>query len=327
MVQRHVPGFLADGHTDIVAVSNSTTESATRFCKSHAPSAEVVGDWRDVVGRNDIDIVWIGTTPHMHAEVSMAALEAGKHVFCQARMACNLDEALRMREAAKARPSQVVMLCPPPTGLAGNAFVLKLLAEEALGEIRHIHLRSLNGAFIDPDKPAHWRQRREISGLNILALGIHVEVLQRWLGRIEAVSAAGKVFIRDRQGYAVDIPDILDVCGQWENGALGTLQFSGIHSGLPVECLEIEGEKGVLCYDYKNEQLSLQRGDRVEQLEIPSEMKGGWQVESDFLKAVRDPSAPRPHPDFDDGVAYMAVVQAVDESLRSGGFVDVRLIR
>ena len=57
-------------------------------------------------------------------------------------------------------------------------------------------LQSLNSAFLDPDAPAHWRQRIEISGLNMLTLGIYVEVLQRWFGDITGVFARGKFSIR-----------------------------------------------------------------------------------------------------------------------------------
>jgi len=318
VAQRHLPGGVADGAVEIVAIANTTRESAERFCRNHHLQAEVCGDWKEVVARRDVDVIWIGTTPYMHAEITERALEEGKHVFCQARMARNLSEARRMEEASRRHPELVTMLCPPPMGLTGDAFIHHLLKEGTLGKIRHVRLQSFNGGLRDASAPAHWRQRKEISGENILTLGIYVEVLQRWLGRIAKLSASGRVFIPERAGYRVEIPDALDVICKWEHGALGCLQWSGVYGGTPTERLEIDGEKGVLVYDFLADSISLNEGGKVTPLPIPEALLGGWRVEADFLHAVRNPSEPRPHPDFQDGVAYMAVVQAVADALATG---------
>ena len=65
-----------------------------------------------------VDIIWIGTPPYMHSAVTVSALEAGKHVFCQARMAMDLVEAEEMLATSKRYPELVTMLCPPPMGCA-----------------------------------------------------------------------------------------------------------------------------------------------------------------------------------------------------------------
>ena len=117
--QRHLPALLAMPNVEIVAVSNSTYASSERFCRDHLPRATPLKNWAELVALPDLDIVWIGTPPYMHAPVSISALEAGRHVFCQARMAMNLAESLEMLEAARKRPHLVTMLCPPPTGWAG----------------------------------------------------------------------------------------------------------------------------------------------------------------------------------------------------------------
>ncbi len=90
--------------------------------------------WPELVCREDVDAVWIGTTPYMHAEISQYALRAGKHVFCQARMAMNLAEAQLMWEASVSNPELVAMLCPPPYGMKGDATMKRLLAEGAIGD-------------------------------------------------------------------------------------------------------------------------------------------------------------------------------------------------
>lgn len=317
--QRHLPGLQAIPGVEIVAVANSSPESSRRFCEEQVPAAEPMADWRELVSRADLDIVWVGAHPNLHKPVALAALAAGKHVFSQARMARDLPEAQEMLAAAEARPDLVTMLCPPPYGLRYDAFIKDLLQKQTLGAIHHLHLESLNSLFLDPSKPAHWRQRREISGLNCLTLGIYAEVLHRWFGEITRVHAKAKILAPERSGYRVEIPDQLDVLADFENGAVGSLQFSGVHSGPAADRLEITGDKGVLVYDFAQETLAIERPEGSERLEVPEQFDRPWRVEQDFIEAVRNPAAPRPHPDFRDGVAYMRVVQMVHEALQARG--------
>lgn len=315
VLHRHLPGLQKLPGLEIAAVANSSPASSKAFCEKHAPQAEPVGSWQELAARPDLDIVWIGATPYLHAPATVAALDAGKHVFCQARMSVDLAEAEKMASAATRHPELVTMLCPPPHGLRGDIFIKKLLADGILGAIRMIRLQNFNSAFLDPSKPAHWRQRIEISGLNIMTLGIHTEVMQRWFGDFDVTAAQGRTFTPVRDGYEVKIPDVLQVLARFENGAVGTLELSGVHSGEAVDALEVVGEKATLRYDYLREKISLwQAGaNDWETLDVPKELEREWQVESDFINAVREPSAPRPHPDFTDGLRYMRVVQRVSD--------------
>src|SRR5437899_10011674 len=163
----------------------------------------------------------------MHSAVTISALEAGKHVFCQARMSMHLAEAEETLAASKRFPELLTMLCPPPFGLRGDLMVKKILAENYIGRSHHVRLQSFTSNYLDPGAPAHWRQKIEISGLNILTLGIYVEVLQRWLGDINGVFGRGKIIYPVREGYEVVIPDLLMVLCGFESGAAGVLEFSG----------------------------------------------------------------------------------------------------
>src|SRR5436190_1858079 len=128
---RHLPGLKKHPEVEIVAVSNSTYESAEKFCQENAPRATPMANWADLLSLPDLDIVWIGTPPYMHSAVTISALEAGKHVFCQARMANDLAEAKEMLATSKRFPELVTMLCPPPFGLRGDLLVKKLLAAKS----------------------------------------------------------------------------------------------------------------------------------------------------------------------------------------------------
>ena len=313
---RHLPALKANPDVEIVAVSNSTYESSEKFCSENVPDATPIRDWAELVALPDTDIVWIGTPPYMHSAVTISALEAGKHVFCQARMSMDLAEAEEMLAASKRYPELVTVLCPPPFGLRGDLMVKKILAENYLGRPHHVRLESFTSNYLDPGAPAHWRQKIEISGLNTMTLGIYVEVLHRWLGDITGVFARGKIIYPVREGYEVIIPDLLTILCSFENGAEGVLEFSGINALAQGDRLEIYGSAGTMTYDFSSDVIQAGKlGDRaLHVVELPPELEGEWRVEEDFLAAVKSKGRVRPHPTFEDGVRYMRVVQAVADS-------------
>src|SRR5881227_190213 len=324
--QRHLPAFKRRSDLEIVAISNSTYESAEKFCQENVPAAVPIANWPDLVALPDIDIIWIATPPYMHSAVTVSALEAGKHVFCQARMSMDLAEAEEMLATTKRFPELVTMLCPPPFGMRADLLVKKLLAENAIGTPHAVRLQSFTGTYLNPEAPAHWRQKIEISGLNVLTLGIYVEVMQRWLGDITGVFARGKILNAERRGYQVIVPDMLNVVCVFENGAEGVLEFSGVHAGAPNDRLRIFGDRGALLYDFTNECVrSVKYGAReMEDVDVPKELTTEWRVEDDFINAVKSKGRVRPRPGFEDGVRYMRVVQAVADSRAANEWVAIK---
>lgn len=317
--QRHLPGLRALPGISITAVANSTLASAETFCHDHAPEARPHSRWEDVVDNDDVDIVWIGAHPCLHHDATCFALERGKHVFTQARMAATLAEAERMWEKSRSFPELVTAICPAPHGMRGGLMVKKLLAEGAIGVPLHALLHSFNSAWLPATQPAHWRQRTEISGIQILTLGIYIEVLQHWLGHITEVEARGKVGIPIRDGYEIGTPDFLHVNAEFSGGLEAALLFSGVAAHAPTDKLWIFGSEGTLVYDFATEELALGKtGGTLEPVAVPQEMQRAWAVERDFIEAVRDPSAPRPRPDFTEGLCYMRVVDAVWRGMETG---------
>src|SRR6202023_1374581 len=309
---RHLSALKKNPDVDIVAVSNSTYESGEKFCKENCPSATPMANWADLLAVPDLDIIWIGTPPYMHSAVTISALEAGKHVFCQARMAMDLAEAEEMLATTKRFPELVTMLCPPPYGMRADLLVKKMLAENAIGTPHAVRLQSFTGVYLNPEAPAHWRQKIEISGLNVLTLGIYVEVLQRWLGNIVGVFARGKILNAERRGYRVIVPDMLNVLCVFENGAEGVLEFSGVHAGAANDRLRIFGDRGAFLYDFTNERVRrVKYGCRaMEDVDVPKDLVTEWSVENDFISAVKSKGRNRPGPSFEAGVSYMGVVTA-----------------
>jgi predicted dehydrogenase len=319
---RHLPGLRAIPGVEIIVVGNRRPESAAAVAARYG-IPEVAARWEDVVTRSDIDVVWIGTTPHLHAPITIAALEAGKDVFCQARMAMNLAEARSMLAAAESQPRQVTMLCPPPTAMKHGLYFRELLRDRTIGSLFHFNLRALGAGWVDPSSPAHWRQRIELSGNNILSVGIYAEVLGRFLGDPLSLCAQGRVFIQDRQGYSVRTPDCVQVLGQWPNHVDGVLQWSGVAHCGGDEVLEVYGSEGTLAYNFTSDQVLLARPgqDSLGALPVPVDFVRSWTVEEDFIRAVRGRGYPEPS--FRTGVRYMQFVEAVHRSMAAGAWVQI----
>src|SRR2546423_2005564 len=98
---RHLPALKKHPDAEIVAVSNSTYQSSENFCNEKVPQATPMRNWADLLAIPDLDVIWIGTPPYMHSAVTISALEAGKHVFCQARMSMDLAGGEEMVGTAK----------------------------------------------------------------------------------------------------------------------------------------------------------------------------------------------------------------------------------
>ncbi len=320
--QRHVPGLQRIGGVAFVAVANRSRSSAEAAAAEFG-IAQVHDNWEEVVARPDIDAVFVGAWPYLHKPVSIAALQAGKHVFCQARMAMNLEEALEMRAAARAA-GRVAMLCPVPFGLSVDKTIARLLRDGAIGAPRFVSVQSFTGAWRDPAAPMNWRKDERLSGLNMQTLGMYAEVMHRWFGRTRTVSARAFTHTPRRmdgtgEWREVRIPDQVFVTAEMEGGLAVNYAISGV-TAAPREAIDVFGETGSLHYDVPRDELSLARGDGpAEPVEIRPEEAYDvqqWRVEEDFVNAVR--AGTEYHPDFEDGVRYMQVVQAVHDSAVSG---------
>jgi predicted dehydrogenase len=326
---RHLPGLKKIGGVELVAVSNRTVDSARRVAQEWGID-DVMPEWRDLVARDDIDAVLIGTWPYMHCPVTLAALDAGKHVLCQARMALNLDEARQMLRAAM-RSDRVTMLCPPPHGLKGDAVMRRLLGNGRVGKVHLIRLTSLSGVFADSQQPIHWRQDRRLSGRNVLTLGIYAEVIHRWLGHAQRVSATLWTSVPQRPSadrasmVPVEIPDNVLVSGRMESGAGLDIAMSGVVPNAVDDLLEVYGDRGGVRYNFAQDTITAAHfGEPWEEVAIPPAEERHWTVEADFIAAIREGRGGNNlHPDFHDGYKYMEFLEAVWQSHGQRRHVDL----
>src|SRR5438132_10596367 len=113
---RHIPGLKAIEDVEIVAVCNRRPGSTAAAAREFG-IRKTFEHWQDLVADPDIDAVVIGTWPYLHCPITLAALEAGKHVLTEARLSMNADEAHRMLTAAQTHPDRVTQVVPSPFGL------------------------------------------------------------------------------------------------------------------------------------------------------------------------------------------------------------------
>src|SRR5579885_608616 len=173
---RHIPGLRALPDVEVVAVANRRPEATAAVAKEYG-IPRIAERWQDIVADREIDAVVIGTWPYLHCPITLAALEAGKHVLTEARMAMSAAEAHRMFAASRRHPNLVAQVVPSPYGLKGHAVMRDLIGEGFLGELREVHVFSLSAALADPAAPLSWRQDAALSGFNMLTLGILHETL------------------------------------------------------------------------------------------------------------------------------------------------------
>src|SRR3989442_1666546 len=248
--ERHIPGFQKLAGIEFVAVANRTKESGERVAKEFG-IGKVYADWRELVRAPDIDAVCIGTWPNMHPEISVAALGAGKHVLCEARMAMNAADGRRMLEASRRAPQLVAQLVPAPHTLEVDSTLKSLLAEGYGGEVLAVELQAAQGRLVEPDAPLHWRQDITLSGHNVLNMGIWYEAMMRWLGPARRVMTMTKIAVprrRDDRGawHEVRVPDHVDLLAELQGGAVAHLRFSSVTALAPPSGVWIFGREGPL---------------------------------------------------------------------------------
>ena len=327
--QRHLPGLKAIDGIELVAVCNRT-ESSGRTVADEWGFADVMTDWRALVARDDIDAVFIGTWPYMHREMSVAALEGDKHVFCQARMCMDWAEAQAMYAAARTHPSQVNMVCPPPTRMPWEPAIGKLIADGQLGQIRHVHLVSFGDGNVDATC-VHWREQIEYSGLQVLGVGIFAETLNAWVGDYRTLIATLATPIRQKTGpdgkpYEIRIPQIVTIQGELASGATIDESHSGLALHDQANHVTVFGSEGTLRVEFGG-RIQFGRADQaLADWQVPEDQARPWQVEADFVSAVR--AAQRGEawsvsPDFAEALRYMRKMQAVHDSAARCAVVDL----
>src|SRR5258708_4717896 len=149
---RHAPGLRAVPGVELAAVCSRRPESSAAVAREF-DVPHVCASWEEVVASPDVDAVCIGTWPYLHCPITLAALDAGKHVLTEARLAMNAAEAHRMLAASRRHPERVCQVVPSPFGLKGDRVMRELIGGGFLGPLRQVEVLGFNNAFGDESTP------------------------------------------------------------------------------------------------------------------------------------------------------------------------------
>ena len=328
-----VPNFREAG-LEVVAIAGSHRNKTKRVAEEL--SVEGVDEWRALVTRGDIDVVSVVTPPHEHLAMSVAALDAGKHLICEKPTALNAAEAQKLVDAGRRNPGRVAIIDHELRFLPAFRTARERIGE--LGGIRYVEARYASPSRGDRTREWNWWSDAERGGGVWGAVGSHFVDTLRYFGlEIEAVQALLHTFIDERPfGDAtrkVTADDFAAVTLRLRGGALAAMTFSGVTSG-PDEpsVITIHGEDGAMRL-VSEELLVAMRGEPFTRAAGgPTAQRAGNSFGGAFgtgtfylgraLRAALDdgsPSALSPAATLDDGLAQQRVLDAARKSSANGG--------
>lgn len=328
-------------------------ESALRKAKEFN-FKRVVTDWRNVVEDRNVDLVSVATPNGFHREISVAALAAGKHVYCEKPMASRLEDAEEMARAAT-NGNRITLL---GYNFAQNPILFyakRLIETGALGEIFDFRGSYDEDYNADPNLPWSWRHSKSEAGLGVLGdLTCHlISISHLLMGEITGLVAKTETIYRQRPIIGlpektgnVDNEDLAHAIVKFRNGALGILASSRItHGRKNAIRVEIHGSKGSLFWDQErlNElQVFINDGPRECQgfktiLAGPEHapfgafgIAGGHTLGFNDTKVIEVAhlltaieGRVKAFPSFLDGIKMERVFHAIDASARTGEWTEV----
>ena len=251
---------------------------------------ESATDWREVIAREDIDVVDIVTPGDSHAEIAIAALEAGKHVLCEKPLANTVAEAEAMADAAARAAARGIRAMVGFTyrRVPAVTFLRDLIAQGAVGRIAQVRASYRQDWLVDPEMPLAWRLQKEHAGSGALGdIGAHaIDLAQFVTGmKLERVSGVVDTIVKQRpllgsgsglsgtvaEGYGeVTVDDVAIFTGRFEGGVLGAFEATRFATGRKnALSIEVSGDKGALAFDLEDLN-ALQFYDRT----APNQLQG-----------------------------------------------------
>jgi predicted dehydrogenase len=323
--EEHVPRFRALAGVELAGVANQTLISSVA-ASAELGIAKAYSSWEALVDDPAIDAVLVGTWPYLHAPIAIAALQAGKHVLTEARMAADSSTAEAMLEAAVTNPGRVAMVVPASFSLWADRAIGRVLGDGSIGRLQAVRVAWDGSSGDDPGE--HWRWQRRYSGTNVMALGIVYEAMARWLGHAEWLLAETQILEPRKPGLTgapmpTDVPDHVLVIAGFPGHVPVSIEMSARTRRGQPNIAQFAGTGGTLEVDFSKQALELRGLDGIARpVEILAGEHDEWRAERDFVAAIRG-EQPVELTDFATGLRYMRFVDAVHESASSGARVNL----
>ncbi|GAA1263241.1 Gfo/Idh/MocA family oxidoreductase [Pseudonocardia aurantiaca] len=250
-----------------------------RDAAATAAAAEKMGwrttetDWKALLRRDDVQLVDICTPGDTHAEIAVAALEAGKHVLCEKPLANTVDEARAMVAAAEKAQTKGVrsMVGFNYRRVPAVALARRLVEQGRIGQVRHVRAVYLQDWIVDPEFPLVWRLQAERAGSGALGdIGAHIVDMAQFVtgDRLTGVSALSETFVKERplpqassglsasgssERGPVTVDDAALFIGRFGGGAVASFEATRFATGRKNALrLEVNGSAGSLAFDFES---------------------------------------------------------------------------
>lgn len=274
-------GFVGTGWSDRVqipvfkmaglvpqAICSAHLENAQRVAQKHN-LPEVYPSWRELIQSPNVDVVSVCSPPATHAEITVAALQAGKHVICEKPTACNVAEAEAMLAAAQAAPTQLAIIDHELRFEPARLKLRQLVKDGYVGTPLQIQLDRLGSERLNVNLPWNWLCDQAQGGGMLGALGSHLFDQARWLyGRVDALTAQLQTAIMFRtdpangQQRRCTADEHAQLLLRFLNGVQGQITCSGITPGGFGMSIRVIGTTGALLLDAQDRLWGMQ-GDKL----------------------------------------------------------------
>ena len=337
-----IPGFQECEGARVVAIASRTRENAERVAREfQIPS--VADDWRDIIVRDDVDLVSVVTPPATHMEMTLGALEAGKAVLCEKPMAMNAAEADAMRQRARTKGA-FAYIDHELRFLPGRRRMREMILRGEIGRVRHANLLFRIDSRAAAERPWDWWSDIKAGGGTLGAIGSHAVDSFRWLLSTEVKEVCGSLtthvterpFKQTGEMRRVTTDDEANMLlrfadGELTEGATGQVSMSVVEPGSAEHRLEIFGSRGALRVEDSGELLFAPVGAGewrpvdVETAPLAPGMRdSGWSraftlFARAIVEALREGrSEVEDAATFDDGYRIQLVLDATRRSHESG---------
>jgi predicted dehydrogenase len=250
-----IPGFRACEGARIVSIASRHRENAEKVAREF-DIEHVAADWREIIARDDVDLISIVTPPVTHAEMTFAALDAGKAVLCEKPMAMNAAEADAMRVRAAGR---LALIDHELRFVPGRRKMREMMRRGEIGQIRHAKLLFRADSRSDAKRAWDWWSDVEAGGGALGAIGSHAVDAFRWLlgTEVSEVSCSLATHVKERvekqtnELLRVTTDDEANLLLRFADSELttdatGTISLSVVEPGRSEHRLEIFGSEGAL---------------------------------------------------------------------------------
>ncbi|MEZ4713939.1 MAG: Gfo/Idh/MocA family oxidoreductase [Caldilineaceae bacterium] len=354
---QHIPGYVRTANVEVAALCD-VNEALLNQVGDQYNVAFRTTDYEELVTQPQLNAVDICTAPDSHFAIARAAIEQGKHVFCEKPLALTYAEARQLHEAAQAAGLTTgvgfVHRATPAARLAHQ-----VISEGALGEIYSLMAIFSAGGANYAAQPMRWRNQKAVAGSGALFdLGSHmVDMTRWWLGQeITAVCAQTRIFVPQRQWpngetATVDVDDASTMLANFAGGAMATFinSFAATGRGFDQR-VEVYGSNGALIYDQATpmslavcigaEMLKLSAAAGVDRrkkepypiVSVPENLRDRWwtgggatrSLTPDFIRAIRG-EADIFLPTFYEGMRVQEVLEAGLRSVEQEKWVKLPL--